>query len=336
MAPSPTSVEADSLIRALEEEEQYGVAPEAPNIPTEIVPRQRHHDDDTCVSSVTDGLIDADLFMGRMYPTLNLVPEEEESQQDEESPPVQKLADAKDQAPIIKEQQLLLLDKAILPVPKVAEDVIQEQALQIHEQARQLKEQQKLLNNILNDKVAGAQPNTAVVAPEAVTWNNGNVKEQALQDKEQQVLFNDMATLANGSASAVAPGAVAVNGNGVPNYETEKIMKDDERKAPKEEEADELTGSSTSMSRSSPSSDGDPAEGSPAPDSPHQAFLDEAAEEVQSIPPLTLNGANLDSRPGAYMAAAGGNLRRTDALDYDLLGGTTVSHPGNPVFPWKV
>ncbi|CAB9516495.1 Leucine Rich Repeat [Seminavis robusta] len=68
----------DSLLRALEDEGQYGVAPEEHPVPTEVISRRHHFDDhQTCVSSVTDALQDADLFVNRMYPTLNEVPEEE-------------------------------------------------------------------------------------------------------------------------------------------------------------------------------------------------------------------------------------------------------------------
>ncbi|CAB9512077.1 expressed unknown protein [Seminavis robusta] len=71
MATNP--MEEDSLIRALEDEQQFGVAPEAPPIPEEIIAQRNHSDDiETCVSSITDAIRDGELYVEPMYP----VPEE--------------------------------------------------------------------------------------------------------------------------------------------------------------------------------------------------------------------------------------------------------------------
>ncbi|CAB9529258.1 unknown protein [Seminavis robusta] len=79
MATNP--MEEDSLIRALEDEQQFCVAPETLQIPVEVIPQQKHgEENETCVSSVTDALRDADLFVDRMYPTLQDVPEEHKPQ----------------------------------------------------------------------------------------------------------------------------------------------------------------------------------------------------------------------------------------------------------------
>ncbi|CAB9529938.1 hypothetical protein SEMRO_2680_G334480.1 [Seminavis robusta] len=76
---TPTSQDESSLIRALENEQQYGVPRQ--DVPTEVSHRLRQpgEDAETCVSSVTDVLQNADLFVDHMYPTLNAVVEEEES-----------------------------------------------------------------------------------------------------------------------------------------------------------------------------------------------------------------------------------------------------------------
>ncbi|CAB9505135.1 Leucine Rich Repeat [Seminavis robusta] len=69
------------LIRALENEHQAGSPEARTNVPTEVV---RHSscggDNETCVSSVTDAVRDADLFVESMYPTLQDVLEEEETE----------------------------------------------------------------------------------------------------------------------------------------------------------------------------------------------------------------------------------------------------------------
>ncbi|CAB9529449.1 LRR receptor-like serine threonine-protein kinase [Seminavis robusta] len=80
------NAQEELLIQALENEQQYEDTPSdegCPPVPTEVSHglRQPSGDTDveTCVSSVTDGLQDADLFVDHMYPTLNTVVEEEES-----------------------------------------------------------------------------------------------------------------------------------------------------------------------------------------------------------------------------------------------------------------
>ncbi|CAB9526479.1 expressed unknown protein [Seminavis robusta] len=74
---SQDRLQDEELIRALENEELYEVRSRG-GVSVEVG-RQRPVDDDTCVSSITDGLQNADLFVDRMYPTLNLVPEENET-----------------------------------------------------------------------------------------------------------------------------------------------------------------------------------------------------------------------------------------------------------------
>ncbi|CAB9521994.1 expressed unknown protein [Seminavis robusta] len=81
---TPQPMQDDSLIRALENEQQYeNTASDEgrPPVPTEVSHRHRQPggDTETCVSSVTDVLQDADLFVDHMYPTLNAVVEEEDS-----------------------------------------------------------------------------------------------------------------------------------------------------------------------------------------------------------------------------------------------------------------
>ncbi|CAB9529450.1 LRR receptor-like serine threonine-protein kinase [Seminavis robusta] len=83
---TPQPMQDDSLIRALENEQQYedtGSDEGLPPVPTEVSHGHRQPGQDTdvetCVSSVTDVLQNADLFVDHMYPTLNAVVEEEES-----------------------------------------------------------------------------------------------------------------------------------------------------------------------------------------------------------------------------------------------------------------
>ncbi|CAB9512684.1 hypothetical protein SEMRO_550_G164640.1 [Seminavis robusta] len=76
----------DALILALEEERNHQASrKETHGLPPQFVPSQLNHDHDnnTCVSSITDAMHDAELFVDRMYPTLQDVPEEEEQEEED-------------------------------------------------------------------------------------------------------------------------------------------------------------------------------------------------------------------------------------------------------------